>query len=80
MNNNHMENSSLNTKSNLLDAKPVSIVGIYLTELDLVMVKVKLSNGSFRNESIGKLSNLLPEGFTSVPRDLDGWRFVPCCE
>jgi hypothetical protein len=73
-----MENKDSNTKSST--AKPVSIVGIYLTELDLVMAKIKLSDGAFLNKPIGKLSDLLSEEFSNVPRDLDGWRFIPCCE
>ena len=62
------------------DAKPVSIVGIYLTELDLIMVKVKMSNGVYLNQQVAVLGDLLPEEYSSVTRDLEGWRFVPCCE
>ena len=62
------------------DAKPVSIVGIYLTELDLIMVKVKMSNGVYLNKQVAVLGDLLSEEYSSVSRDLEGWRFVPCCE
>jgi hypothetical protein len=62
------------------DAKPVAIVGIYLTELDFIMVKIKLSNGVFLNRHIGNLNDLTENEYKEIPRDLQGWRFVPCCE
>jgi hypothetical protein len=74
----NMKNTDLITKQS--DAKPVSIVGIYLTELDLIMVKVKMSNGVYINKQVATLKDLLPEEYSSVCRDLEGWRFVPCCE
>ena len=59
---------------------PVRIVGIYLTSLDYVMAKVKLSNGCCINYKIADLKDLLPEDISDVPRDVEDWRFVPCCE
>jgi hypothetical protein len=37
---------------------PVRIVGIYLTSLDYVMAKVKLSNGCYINYKIADLKDL----------------------
>lgn len=62
------------------DAKPEAIVGIYLTELDFIMIKIKLSNGTFLNRHIGNLNDLTENKYREIPRDLHGWRFVPCCE
>ena len=59
---------------------PVRIVGIYLTSLDYVMVKVKLSNGCYINYKIAELKDLLPDNISDIPRDVEDWRFVPCCE
>jgi hypothetical protein len=61
-------------------ANPEAIVGIYLTELDFIMVKVKLSNGIYLNKSIGKLSDFTGDEYKEIPRNLQKWRFVPCCE
>lgn len=62
------------------DAKPEAIVGIYLTELDFIMVKIKLSNGCYLNKHIGTLNELTDNEYSDIIRDLQGWRFVPCCE
>lgn len=62
------------------DAKPMAIVGIYLTELDFIMVKIKLDNGTFLNKHIGTLDELTNNEYSEIPRDLHGWRFIPCCE
>ena len=59
---------------------PVRIVGIYLTSLDYVMAKVKLSNGCYINYKIADLKDLLPEHISDIPRDVEDWRFVPYCE
>jgi hypothetical protein len=56
------------------------IVGIYLTELDHIMVKVKMSDDTFINFPVGNLESLLPSELTSLGRDLANWRFIPCCE
>lgn len=56
------------------------IVGIYLTELDHIMVKVKLSDDTFMNFPIGNLKEILPSEIADLERDLTAWRFIPCCE
>lgn len=60
------------------EATPSKIVGIYLTELDHVMVKVRMSDRTFMNFPIGELKSILPEGLSNLERDLSKWRFVPC--
>lgn len=62
------------------EATPSKIVGIYLTELDFIMVKVKLSDGTYINHNISKLQDILPEELLGIGRDLSDWRFIPCCE
>jgi hypothetical protein len=56
------------------------IVGIYLTELDHIMVKVKLSDNTFMNFPIGNLGDILPSELSGIEKDLTSWRFIPCCE
>ena len=70
--------------TNISDLRPEvsysKIVGIYLTELDFIMVKVKLSDGTYVNHNISKLQDILPEDLSMLERDIKDWRFIPCCE
>jgi hypothetical protein len=59
------------------DAKPVAIVGIYLTPLDVVMVKIKFSDNTFHNEELGLLEELSGGIYSHIPRDFKKWRFAP---
>lgn len=55
-------------------ADPV-IIGIYLTELDHIMVKTKLPDGSFINHPIGVLKDILPPDLSSLERNLESTDF-----
>jgi hypothetical protein len=70
--------------TNISDLRPEvsydKIVGIYLTELDFIMVKVKLSDGTYINHNISKLQDILPAELLGIGRDISDWRFIPCCE
>lgn len=54
---------------------PQKIVGLYLTELDYIMVKIELSNGTHMNVSVGNLSDLLPSDLNCLTRDISQWSF-----
>jgi hypothetical protein len=56
------------------------IVGIYLTELDHIMVKIRMSDGTFMNFPMYNLEKILPLELSELERDLTSWRFVPCGE
>jgi hypothetical protein len=56
-------------------ASAQKIVGIYLTELDYIMVKIAFSDGTHMNKPIGKLSDLLSSDLNCLERDLSEWNF-----
>lgn len=56
-------------------ASAQKIVGVYLTELDYIMVKISFSDGTHMNKSIGKLSDLLSSNLNCLERDLSEWNF-----
>jgi len=56
-------------------ASAQKIVGVYLTELDYIMVKIAFSDGTHMNKSIGELSDLLSSNLNYLERDLSEWNF-----
>jgi hypothetical protein len=66
--------------SNIKESTPLHIVGVYLTDLDLIMVRVKMSDNSFVNYRLCDLDNVLPENLKNVKRETSSWWFVPCGE
>jgi hypothetical protein len=56
---------------------PKEIVGVYLTDLGLIMAKVRISNGSYLNVRVGFLKDLIHPDLSELNMNLQDWGFVP---